>query len=60
MVTAHQFFHNEDGQDLVEYSLLLVLVAMASILLLQQTGSSVTPIWAAGSNVLHSAALPTS
>ena len=50
----------DDGQDLVEYSLLLALIALASFLILQQTGFSVQPIWAGGSNTLQCAAMQTS
>ena len=34
--------HNEDGQGLVEYALILVLVAIVVILILQLLGASVT------------------
>jgi Flp pilus assembly pilin Flp len=60
MDTVNRFCLGEDGQDLVEYSLLLVIVAMGTILILQQTGSSITPIWAAGSSTVQNAALQTS
>jgi Flp pilus assembly pilin Flp len=56
MDTAHRICHGEDGQDLVEYTLLLALVALASFLILQQTGASTQPIWAAGSAQLQDAA----
>ena len=60
MATAHRFFRCEDGQDLVEYALLLALIAMAAFLILQQTGAATQPIWAAGSTELQNAALQTS
>jgi Flp pilus assembly pilin Flp len=60
MATVHQFSRGEDGQDLVEYTLLLVLIALASVLILQRVGSSAEPIWAGGSSMLESAASQTS
>jgi Flp pilus assembly pilin Flp len=43
-----RFLRNVAGQDLIEYSLLIVFVLIASGLILHQTGTSVTPIWVAG------------
>jgi Flp pilus assembly pilin Flp len=60
MDTLQRFRLSEDGQDLVEYSLLLVFIAMAAILILQQTGSSINPVWASGSTTLQGAAMHTS
>ena len=39
------FFREEDGQDMVEYSLLLAFIAMATIALLTGVGKSVTGLW---------------
>jgi Flp pilus assembly pilin Flp len=41
MNTLKVFFRDERGQDLVEYSLLLLLVAAAAILVLTSFGTSV-------------------
>jgi Flp pilus assembly pilin Flp len=60
MNTAHRFCVIEDGQDLVEYTLLLALVALVSFLIFQQTGAATQPIWAAGSAQLQNAVLQTS
>ena len=60
MGTVKRFLHNEAGQDLVEYSLLIVFVLIASTIVLQQTGSSVVPVWVAGSNITHLAAVEAS
>jgi Flp pilus assembly pilin Flp len=60
MNTVHRFSVSEGGQDLVEYTLLLALIALASFLILQQTGASAQPIWAAGSTQLQDAALQAS
>jgi Flp pilus assembly pilin Flp len=42
------FVDDEAGQDLIEYSLLLVFVLIASSIFMQQTGSSIVPVWTAG------------
>lgn len=56
MGTVNRFLINEAGQDLIEYSLLIVFVLIASTIIFQQTGSSVTTIWANGSTVVQCAA----
>jgi hypothetical protein len=60
MDTLKGFWLNEAGQDLVEYSLLLTFVLIASAIFLQQTGSSVVPVWVAGSSTVQDAALQAS
>jgi Flp pilus assembly pilin Flp len=60
MDTVNRFSQDEAGQDLVEYSLLIVFILIATAIILQQTGSSITPIWAAGSNTVQNAAIQTS
>ncbi len=39
------FFRDEQGQDLIEYTLLLAFVAMASAALFIGAGNSVSGIW---------------
>lgn len=39
------FWHEEEGQDLVEYSLLLAFVAMAAIAILISAGGSIKNLW---------------
>ena len=46
----------EDGQDLVEYSLLLAFIALAAIALLSAAGTSVTSIWSSINSGLTSGA----
>jgi Flp pilus assembly pilin Flp len=46
----------EDGQDLVEYSLLLAFIALAAIALLSAAGTSVTSIWTSINSGLTNAA----
>lgn len=49
------FWQEEDGQDLVEYSLLLAFIALAAVALLQNAGASVKVLWADISTALISA-----
>jgi Flp pilus assembly pilin Flp len=60
MDTVNRFLLNELGQDLVEYTLLIVFILIATVLYFQQTGSSVNSIWVAGSSTVKSAAPQTS
>ncbi len=50
------FLRDEQGQDLVEYSLLLAFVALASAALFIGAGSSVTTIWTKANSTLGNAA----
>ena len=50
------FVRDEQGQDLIEYTLLLAFVALASAALFISTGGSVSAIWGAASGNLASAA----
>jgi len=50
------FWQEEDGQDLVEYSLLLAFIALAAIALMSSAGNSVSTIWSRVSSQLTSAA----
>lgn len=40
------FWQEEDGQDLVEYSLLLAFIAVAAVGLLTSANASIKSIWA--------------
>jgi Flp pilus assembly pilin Flp len=42
---SKDFFREEGGQDLVEYSLLLAFIALAAIALLSSAGTSINTIW---------------
>ncbi len=39
------FWNEEDGQDMVEYSLLLAFIALAAVGLLSGIKSSISTIW---------------
>ncbi|MCI0337970.1 MAG: Flp family type IVb pilin [Acidobacteria bacterium] len=40
-----EFFRNEEGQDIVEYSLLLVLIGAAAVFVLTAMGTSISQIF---------------
>lgn len=50
------FLRDEQGQDLVEYSLLLAFVALASAALFINAGGSINKIWTAANGQLSNAA----
>jgi pilus assembly protein Flp/PilA len=45
MVMLKRFFHEEDGQGMVEYGLILALVSVAVILILTTLGTNLTGIF---------------
>jgi Flp pilus assembly pilin Flp len=50
------FLKDERGQDLVEYTLLLAFVAIASAALFISAGGSINTIWTTANNTLSTAA----
>ena len=55
-----RFVRDESGQDLIEYTLLLAFIALASASLFLSAGNSVNSIWQAGSTQLSNAAVSAS
>jgi Flp pilus assembly pilin Flp len=51
------FWQDENGQDLIEYTLLMAFVALSSAALFINTGSSVSKIWSSGNSALSLAAV---
>jgi Flp pilus assembly pilin Flp len=51
-----RFLKDEQGQDLIEYTLLMAFIALASAAIFVQAGSSVNSIWKTASNQLSAAA----
>jgi Flp pilus assembly pilin Flp len=45
MTFVRNFWNEEQGQDLIEYSLLMAFVALASAALFTSTGTSISSIW---------------
>jgi len=48
-----KFLQEEDGQDLVEYALLLVFLALAAIAILPTLGSSVNRVFSQSNSTLN-------
>ena len=57
---AVAFWSDEQGQDLIEYTLLLAFIVLASAALMTKAGASVKTVWTAGSTTLANAALSAS
>jgi Flp pilus assembly pilin Flp len=49
------FVHEEQGQDLIEYTLLLAFVALAAIALFVSAGGTIQGVWARGNQTLGTA-----
>jgi Flp pilus assembly pilin Flp len=56
VVPASGFWKEESGQDLIEYTLLMAFVALASAALFTAAGSNVSKVWSASNSVLTKAA----
>ena len=52
----YNFVREEHGQDLIEYTLLLAFVALASAALFINSGQSVSTIWSTANSSLTTAA----
>ena len=52
----HALWKEEEGQDMVEYALLLAFVALAAVSLLSGVKSSISSIWSTVSTNLATAA----
>jgi Flp pilus assembly pilin Flp len=51
----HAFWNDEQGQDLIEYTLLMAFVALASAALVIGIGGSVSGIWSTSNSQLTAA-----
>ena len=49
------FWQEEDGQDLVEYSLLLAFIALAAVAVLGNVGTTIKGLWNTLNNQLSNA-----
>ena len=49
-------WRNEEGQDLIEYTLMLAFVALASAALFSSAGTSINQIWSKTNSQLSTAA----
>jgi pilus assembly protein Flp/PilA len=50
-----RLWNEQEGQDLTEYALLLVLIALAAITVMGTLGSAINNVFAAASSTLTSA-----
>jgi Flp pilus assembly pilin Flp len=55
MILLRRFLKDEQGQDLIEYTLLLAFVALASAAVFVSTGNSISGIWGGASTQLSAA-----
>jgi Flp pilus assembly pilin Flp len=60
MMYFKNFIRDEQGQDLIEYTLLMAFVCLASAALFISAGTSINTIWTKGSTTLANAASATS
>ena len=51
------FWKDEGGQDLIEYTLLMAFVALASAALFASAGASVSKVWSTTNTTLSTAAV---
>ena len=56
MTYLRNFWNDEQGQDLIEYTLLMAFVALASAALFLGAGGSIKSIWTTTNNQLANAA----
>ena len=50
------FWRNESGQDLIEYTLLMAFIALASAAIFINAGGSINTIWSTANTQLSTAA----
>jgi Flp pilus assembly pilin Flp len=55
MKTLQRFLKDEQGQDLIEYTLLMAFIALASAAIFTSAGGSISGIWGTASNQLSTA-----
>ena len=55
MQAIHRFIRDDQGQDLIEYSLLMAFVALASVAIFGGVGGSVKGIWSSTNSQLTKA-----
>jgi Flp pilus assembly pilin Flp len=53
---VQKFWKDESGQDLIEYTLLMAFVALASASIFVSAGTSISTIWGSTSTQLSNAA----
>jgi Flp pilus assembly pilin Flp len=56
----YRFWREEDGQDLIEYSLLITFIAIATAAVVGQGQNSIRAIWGSGNSTLVQASTASS
>jgi Flp pilus assembly pilin Flp len=51
----YNFWHDEDGQDLIEYTLLITFIAVATAAVVGQGQNAIRAIWTSGNSNLAAA-----
>jgi pilus assembly protein Flp/PilA len=54
LTAAVRFVRNDEGQDLIEYALLAALIALAAVVAMQATGTSINGLFNTVSGRLNS------
>ena len=57
MDAVRQFLRDEQGQDLIEYTLLMAFLSLATAALFVEQGGSISTIWNTTSNQLSNAVI---
>jgi Flp pilus assembly pilin Flp len=60
MMLVKAFLQDEQGQDLIEYTLLIAFIALASAAIFANAGKSVKTVWDLASNQLSNAVVSAS
>lgn len=55
LALSSRFFRDEQGQDLIEYTLLMAFIALASAAIFLSAGGSIQGIWSGASSQLVAA-----
>ena len=58
--TIYQLWADDEGQDLIEYTLLLAFVTLGAAALMRGAGSSVNTVWSSASTTLSNAVIKAS
>ncbi len=56
MERIREFLRDESGQDLIEYTLLMAFIAVASVTLFASAGGSAKTVWKSANSYLANAA----
>jgi Flp pilus assembly pilin Flp len=60
MQQVRQFWKDESGQDLIEYTLLMAFIGLVAVGIFAKAGTSTSTVWTSANTVLHNAAIAAS